>query len=437
MNSRFALIAMLAAIVAIGAFVVCLGMREPEHRVPPPAAQTPRPAPKPITPPKPQAPPPPPAAPAEPPAATPTTPDESGPLLEGTVTDERGQPVAGAVITGKTPGGISELAKTEPNGHFTVETVPPHITTLTATHPGYLPGTTDASHAALEPLRVAIMMKRAATITGGVTRGNNPFAGATILVDGLDKSTVTDPQGLFVLAEISPGPVTLRVTLPEVTATSTAPWLSQDIEAKAGETVNVTFDLPVSDSVIEGAVSLEGQPVSQALVAVSIANTRGEFKTHMDTAADGTFRFDSLPDGPADLAVSVPVTGGGQRKKSAHADLNPHEAIRQDFDFPVAGTVQGQVVGLRPDEHATVLAMQGVPKQPAEMTFEGFADLHRSVVATSEISSDGSFLFDALDPGDYCLMVVVGDIGTTEFRSASRIVTVIGGADVAARIIMR
>ncbi|MCX5757238.1 MAG: carboxypeptidase-like regulatory domain-containing protein, partial [Candidatus Hydrogenedentes bacterium] len=181
----------------------------------------------------------------------------------------------------------------------------------------------------------------------------------------------------------------------------------------------------------------EGRPLAQAAIVLKVENTRGPYHASAETGADGGYRIGVLPDGPTSLQVSVPLANGSERKKSVRFELNVHETLRQDFDFPVAGTVQGQVRGLRAEEQANVLVLRGAPQQLDTMTFDQLMNLHENVVANVNVASDGSFAFEAIDPGEYVLVITASQQGSVDFRSASQIINVVADTDVSVRIMMR
>ncbi len=434
MNSRFAMVGMLVLLVVAGVVVIYFGTREPERHVQAPATPiekmktgslsqptTPvaveRPAPKRETPPV-----------------------REVPAVAGMVVDNAGAPIAGATLhMGKAADG-PEVAKTGIDGRFTLASPPDPDATLTATHPDYISRTVAFTPGKETPLRITITLDKGGGIAGTVLRGGQLAPNVKVFVDENERGTTTDAQGRFAFGGMLPGSFAVHLDLGEDASTDkplAAPWLLQKVEVKTGEIATADFDLPDCDSVVEGFVVFEGRPVVQAAIVLQVANPRGQYQASAETGADGGYRIAALPDGPTNLQVSVPLANGSDRKKSAQLDLNVHETLQQDFDFPVAGTVQGQVRGLRAGEQASVLALRGAPQQFGKMTFDQLMNLHRDVAANVNVASDGSFAFEALDPGDYMLVITAGQQGSVDFRSASQAVNVVAGADMSVRIVMR
>jgi hypothetical protein len=437
MNSRFAMIGMLGVLVAAGVVVIYFGVRDPERHVTTPEMARPIERMKTGPPPQSQAP-----VNVERSAPKDETPwsVQEVPAVDGMVSDKAGAPIAGATLhLGEAANG-PELARTGLDGHFALASAPARGATLTATHPNYLSRTVAFTPGKETPLRITIILDKGGGIAGTVLRGGRPAPNVKALEGESAKSTSTDAQGRFAFAGMPPGSFVVRVELGENASedvSPSAPWLLQRVEVKEGEVATADFDIPDCDSALEGFVVFEGRPLAQTNVVLQIANTRGQYHAAMDTGANGGYRFSALPDGPADVWVSIPLANGSDRKKSAHLDLNIRETLRQDFDFPVAGTVQGQVVGLRDGEQASVLASRGAVQQSGKMSYDQLMKFHENVTGSVNVASDGSFAFEALDPGDYVLMVIVGQQASIDFRSATQAVNVVAGADVSVRIVMR
>lgn len=439
MNSRFAMMGMSVLLVAACAAIVYFGTREPERHAPAPLAQLPS---KVVTvkqelPPLP----PPPAVVETPKPKRDDTrkPAQEAPAVEGMVVDRAHAPIAGATIHIGASNG-PEAATSGTDGRFTLAPPIDAEAQLTATHPDFLPRTVALAPSKETPQRITIALEKAGGIAGTVLRGGQPAAGMEMFEDDSRRSTKTDAQGRYLFDSMPAGSFVIRAGLGPGLGDNTTPlppWLMQKVEVQAGSIATADFDLPDCDSAIEGFVVFEEQPLPQARLKLQIDNSRGPYHSTVETGPDGGYHMGTLPDGAVNLQLSIPLANGGTRQKTVRFELKPHETNRQDFDFPTAGTLQGHVKGLRDGEQATVLAFRGQPQQFDNMSFEQLVNMHQDVAASTAVASDGTFAFEALDPGDYVLMLTAGQPDTAEFRSASQFVTVIAGNDAPVRFVLR
>ena len=139
--------------------------------------------------------------------------DPSDGILSGSVVlASNGQPVADANVT--IPG-RTESATTLSNGTFALTTLGGTVS-LTVTKAGV--GSAAAGPFAVVPGQTAsvgtIQLLSPATITGTVINasGGTPLAGATVTVTGTASNASTDTNGVFTIAGLAPGSVTLTVT---------------------------------------------------------------------------------------------------------------------------------------------------------------------------------------------------------------------------------
>lgn len=438
MNSRMVTVGMIVLLFAAGAAVIFFGTREPAPLPTAPAvikpaetAETKVPA---VSPPPP----------AQTAGKRPVLPRETPrmlkevPAVEGMVSNRTGALIAGASIhmgTAESP----EIARTGPDGRFTLGEAPEAGCKLTITHPDYLPRTVAFTPGPKKPAQLAITLSAGGEITGTVLRGGRPEPHARLYLDGVER-TQTDAEGRYAISGLVSGSFLLHLELADSVsegAPPPAPWFSRNVEVVEDEPSTADFHLPACDGIVEGFVFFEGRPLAQAGIGVQVACNLGNYNVSVETAADGSYHVASLPDGSATVQASVQLANGVARYKSARFELQAHETVRQDFDFPMAGRVQGEVRGLHEGEQASVLALRGAPQSLSAMTAEQMLKLHEFVVANEEVASDGSFAFEAIDPGDYVFMVTAGQPGSAEFRSGYQPANVVAGADVSVRIILR
>ncbi len=139
----------------------------------------------------------------------------------------------------------------------------------------------------------------AAEITGRISNAatKNNLQGARVEVQGGDRVAFTDAEGIYRLADLPPGPVTLAISY-----TGLNPQIVV-INAGAGPVVRRDVELG-SDVYVMGQVVVAGEREGQAL-AITLQRQAMNVKNIVSADAFGT-----LAGNPADLAVRVPGVVG-------------------------------------------------------------------------------------------------------------------------------
>ncbi len=121
-------------------------------------------------------------------------------------------------------------------------------------------------------------------VSGIVTDGTNPIAGATVSIKGSETTTTTDAEGKFTFNDIDPGTYTLVCTAEgyakterEITVESEK--TTADITMKALKAINITGTI----------VNAASQPVNEAKVTVNAYTTQS-----VTTADDGKFSIQGV-----------------------------------------------------------------------------------------------------------------------------------------------
>jgi protocatechuate 3,4-dioxygenase beta subunit len=133
-----------------------------------------------------------------------------------TVLDPDGHPISGAGVFHERVGQASHAGHTEAVTDSQGEAVlplEPQTTCLRASHPRYAPSPAAQCPHAIEPGGSAftLQLQRAAQVTGRVSAGGHPVAGAVVLLPGRDRNTMTDAHGDYALPGLEPGELTLTV----------------------------------------------------------------------------------------------------------------------------------------------------------------------------------------------------------------------------------
>ena len=123
------------------------------------------------------------------------------------------------------------------------------------------------------------------------------------------------------------------------------------------------------------------------------------------TGPDGTFRFDTVPAGVAQLAAFT--AGDFWRAFVDDIPLRAGEVSSVTVDATMPHAVRGAVRGLGPDERVLVLAMHGVLSLE-EALAAAPRRLAEPVVASTAMSDDGgAYVLPLHRPGTYTVLATV------------------------------
>ncbi|MDJ0972987.1 MAG: carboxypeptidase regulatory-like domain-containing protein [Planctomycetota bacterium] len=367
-----------------------------------------------------------------------------GGILEGTVRDADGQPVANArLATGfagtrynaTNPG----VATASADGRYRMENVPLGAGRLAAWAPGHYTTPPEGRHRNYwfianvgvpfeladegQTIQVDIALAPSVPIGGRVVDAEGtPVAGvhveakgslqqAVLHFDPIGLSAVTDDEGRFALAGLPPGSWRLE------TATSVGISEPFNVAVKAGaETPDIEIVLRPGGSVA-GRVEVEGRPPAEPLnVQLSLRAQRpayGASNRSATTKPDGSFLFEDVAAGEYEAFVTAQFSQTvGERTAVTVA-----WGARTE-DVVVIGADVGSIRGM-------VVDPQGKPLGGVNVMLEY---VHDNMNASWQNASgpDGRFQFDSLPAGKYALYVtgtkekVVAEPGTHDLRLVHR-----------------
>jgi beta-lactamase regulating signal transducer with metallopeptidase domain/protocatechuate 3,4-dioxygenase beta subunit len=336
-----------------------------------------------------------------------------GATVSGTVVDEEGRPVDGAIVMSlaKAGGQLPVTAADTPDeigvrtvaGRFEFEGLAPGNDMFQVAHPDFALATlrnVDVGGPGQEPLR--IVLKRGGTICGHVQdeRGRltagaklefrryaSHFAGERYR--GRFATAVTDANGYY---EVHHLPEELIHILRENRGESRGVW-HQAVLPVNGKSRTVDFG---SGSTISGRLFLNGVPLaSKDLMIDSGRNSNNDFDAMTSTDADGTFSFTGVPPGRRYLSYSVGKRRGWNEWSRARAlDINAgaHDFGRIDLRL---GSVTVKLTG-RPKDDAQVYLHDYDPS-PFQVHLAGRSRRPRA--------TDSPFVFENIAEGHYDIAV--------------------------------
>jgi hypothetical protein len=351
--------------------------------------------------------------------------------VEGLVTTSEGKPIKGAkVFEGSDT--TNPRAQSDGLGRFVIESLSTSGKSLTVTHEKYVTATVPISPRAGETAQVRVTLAEAGNVEGSVIRGGVPAPGQVVKVlrTGLPPSlpagmtdeefmktvlrAVTNAQGHYALGNLAVGGITLAVR--DSGSNEDGPlaeWQYATATVEAGQTTVVNFDLPLVESAIEGVVLIGGQPPEQATIHARIVCDYGQHLVDASAEPDGTYRLERLPAGAVTLEVDASGPGGYARVRSVDLTLGESQVVQSDFLFSAPCAVYGTVAGILAGEQAGVLAFTEFQSTASEPTLQELQDLaNNNSVGDSDVSPDGAFRMDGLDPGSYTILAVAFEADT-------------------------
>jgi protocatechuate 3,4-dioxygenase beta subunit len=262
-------------------------------------------------------------------------------IIEGSVVDERGLPIEGALVRafgqgqpspvapaateslGMTSGSVPPISAagstglafvrqiaTGPDGSFRLPNLSPGAYTIAASHDDFAPAESDRLHVRAGATRsgIALVMRSGAELAGRVVdeRGNG-LEGIPVELrtpeDRLPRMSVTASDGSF----------SFRGVRGEVSVTALPYDLPPARESVAiGDAALVTVELALSSALytLHGRVVDErGFGVSGALLTVSAKSPQTPTRRTAKSDTDGTFSVPALPEPPFELSAEHPAYG--------------------------------------------------------------------------------------------------------------------------------
>jgi protocatechuate 3,4-dioxygenase beta subunit len=240
-----------------------------------------------------------------------------GGRIEGTVRDgDTGQPAAGARVEVRDenfrdiPGEASAgrvIARTDANGRFVLEALPPGVHTVTARGAGAFGSKANVRVGA----RVDLTLFPAATVRGTVLDPDGqPAAGATVQAVGSrhPMAETTDGQGRFVLEGLAAGTYTLVATAPR-----RAPGVAANVALDRRSEAQVELRLGAGARVTGRLVDGRERPLAGRVAIGMLDGEQAPFvlasQLSAEPGVDGRFSIDMVPAGEHTLSTFAPGQG--------------------------------------------------------------------------------------------------------------------------------
>jgi uncharacterized GH25 family protein len=313
----------------------------------------------------------------------------AGSRITGQVVTEGGLPVPDAVVSarGAASASFNRTTRTDASGSFQLDQLAPGHYTFTSSKSGYADGvTSDFDISTGAPLR--IVLKTGATLYGHVTGlSEADLQHATVLASGSAGSggaTATiDSSGNYRIEGAPSGIVHVSAMTGRGLGDSrnTQPKTIQ-IDAGSSQEVDLEF---ISQTVITGRVTRNGQPVSNAMVMFQPRNSVAQTSARTSTDSNGTYSVSGL--GDSLYGVTVMELQGMAPYNSTYT---VHGSGTFDIDMKSAA-LRGRVT-----------TISGDPINNARVELRS-SDPSVGPMGIRAASTDagGNFSIDSLAPGSY------------------------------------
>ena len=329
----------------------------------------------------------------------------AGERLEGRVETVHGAPIAGACIySGPRPGWPDAdvyIARSDAAGRFEVACLSPATQQVSAYHPDYAPAIADVVAAS----EVRIVLRQPGSIEGTVTREGKPVPGMAVMAmyGGQDMPSVTktDGDGAYALEGLAPGTF-MVVANPARMRDGGA--LQETAIIEAGRVTQVDFEFQSKSSRIEGRITIAGEGVGGAKVALISPGAAGGHASQTTASPDGFYQIDDLAAGEAILSVEATAPGGEVFLRGIPVEIAEDAVVQQDVAFATGdmGAIGGEIAGTREDAmppHVFVFE-QGAPLPDMG---DVLAVVQYTVYAYSvtQCADDGTYYIGGLAQGTY------------------------------------
>jgi protocatechuate 3,4-dioxygenase beta subunit len=230
--------------------------------------------------------------------------------------------------------------RSDADGRFAVELLPPGRYALVATHPDFAHGTSVDVELGVgaHEADVVLTLRAGERLTGRVVDGNGrPVDGARVRVD--DDSVFTDRRGVF-----DAGPRRGRVRI-VARAAGLAPAV--EVVTVGARPVDVELVLAAADGELSGRIEGEnGEVLADARVTLRMLDDLSETQVQW-TDARGLYAFTGLPTGRAEIVVDHPEHGAVERKVEVSRGRDPVDvALPRGWSLDVEVLAAGTGVAL-------------------------------------------------------------------------------------------
>ncbi len=343
-----------------------------------------------------------------------------GAVAHVTVVNAQGQPLQGAEVY---PNGWPGFQlrpdkgsiKTNAEGLATLENLVPGRNLFFVTHSDYVPSQFELDVQAGATLSPTFTLQEGGVLEGVVTADGRPVADAYVRLSYADADlpgfehfhteTQTDAQGAYRITGLVSGDALVAVHAQNQK-------LRRNVAVSRGQTSRADFNFEGGTASVTGTVRFSAtEPLfEQTMMMLDVATPAGLVQYAAPLDPDGRFAFDNVQAGEAELMAVGIDADGGRRMKVAALTITPGSRISQDLDFGQGATVQG-IVDIHSNHPEIYAVLVAGDLDVRNLNNAAYASaLHQRTIGQIELDASGRFRFDAVDPGEYTLIVVTDDL---------------------------
>ena len=335
-----------------------------------------------------------------------------GARVEGVVQTSAGQTVGGASIYLERHDQYrAPETRTDSEGRFTMTDLPLSTVKLVAAHPAFGNGEASVTPRAGTTSNVTIELPAGGSVEGTVRVGGQTQPGTNVnlyMYEGGHRqySTVTDSNGQYIFNNVSAGRGQVSAWL-----SSGGGNLSQNrqVIVETERTTTADFDLPAQTGSLEGFVMVGGQPVNNGHVSAALVSEEGSTSSFTQLNGDGSYLLESVPVGEVQAYVYLRDESGGRgRQETETVQIAAGRVTRLDFDLPLPTFVSGYLSGIKEGEGGYIGLLPGEVKI-GPLTKEKIQEYMGMLAGQAQMSPDGTFRMENVEPGTYTVVGVAAD----------------------------
>jgi hypothetical protein len=335
---------------------------------------------------------------------------ERGGTVEGTVTNEAGEPVAGAQIHvgayRRWMRNQAFAATSASDGTFRIESLPFDTDNLAVQHSDYAPATVELEIRSGAVTPVHVVLDNGGMLRGIVRLNGSPVAGATVSVSvsqgGGHSSAQTDANGAYIMNGLPSGEAHVSGHIPVDGGNSRK---SHSAVIESGMETEVNFEFKTGNATLEGKLTFDGQPPARANVNVAVPGGDGPAQTYgAEVGADGTYRITGLPAGTVTISVSFENPDRRWGTRRAEAVTAAGRVTQLDMELNAGATVSGTVSGMAEGDQVFVSVVKGhMGITRFDQSF--WSDNQHLFVGQARLDQ-GVYVLDGLSDGNYTVIAV-------------------------------
>ena len=267
--------------------------------------------------------------------------------MSGVVTDESANPVTDVEIYYQHAARIKEIsydrvvARTDVDGHFTIENFPQAPQRIVFYHPNYANRVIDIPEPLARPDPLEVVLTAGGAVKGTVAPMPKDKSARLRVSVSDDKWNLkredVDEDGSYLLEHVTPqdGKAKLSISYDNDRARISYRYsiFEKPVTVEDGKTTQIDFTLEKHTSVIEGQIQLADALLPSYIQVQAVYRTDQTTETHSVRAnLDGTYRLDSLPAGKAELHATLVDQSNGEHTLGQKAvEIGEGQVLKQNF----------------------------------------------------------------------------------------------------------